>query len=225
MTDRRFRKKLPIAAGLLLLAGGGTGCGAIAVEGGIFPLPTIHLIWPLPEQLGMTAESVVLETPNGGPIYGWFIPAASPRATVIIHHGALINRSATSDHYQLLNRHQFNVFVYDYQGFGESLVVAQLSTVLSDADAALAYVQQHDGPGSEKIIIFGQSMGTLPAIAQAARSPGQFRVVGGDAAPVGVHAAGHCAGSARLRSNPRRTGLAHEHTRCDDAEALHPVPQ
>lgn len=169
--DARSRTGLSIVAGLLLLAGNSVGCGAIAVENGIFPLPTIHLIWPLPEQFGLTAESVTLTSDNGGAIYGWFIPAEDPRATVIIHHGALINRSATSDHYQLLNRHHYNVFAYDYQGFGESLVVAQLSTVLPDADAALAHVQQRDGPGSEKIILFGQSMGTLPAIAQAARSP------------------------------------------------------
>ncbi|MCB9856628.1 MAG: alpha/beta fold hydrolase [Phycisphaerales bacterium] len=177
MPNVRRRRITSTLLGLLVAAAGNAGCGAFAVDnGGLFPLPTIHIVWPLPEQFGLASESVQLSGGNGEQIFGWFIPADDARATVIIHHGAVINRASTSDHYRLLNRNGFSVFVYDYQGFGESLVLAEITTVLPDADVVLQYVQQRDGPGADKIVIFGQSMGTLPAIAQAARSPD--RVVG-----------------------------------------------
>lgn len=171
------RRCLPLTLLCLLAAAGNAGCGAFAVDdGGLFPLPSIHIVWPTPVDFGLVSEPVTLTRDDGDAIYGWFIPADNARATVILHHGALTNRASTSNHYRLLNRSGYNVFVYDYQGFGESLVLATIATVLPDADIALEYVQQRDGPGSEKIVIFGQSMGTLPAIAQAARAPD--RVVG-----------------------------------------------
>lgn len=173
---RRRRLAITLICAFAAIAGN-AGCGAFSVDnGGLFPLPSIHIVWPIPGQFGLGSESITLTGEDGEQIFGWFIPADNARATVIIHHGAVINRASTSDHYRLLNRNGYNVFVYDYQGFGESLVLAEITTVLPDADVALAYLQQRDGPGSDKIVIFGQSMGTLPAIAQAARSPD--RVVG-----------------------------------------------
>lgn len=161
---------------LLLLTAANAGCGAFAVEDGLFPLPTIHIVWPIPEQFGLASETRVLTSANGGSIYGWYIPAEDSKATVLIHHGAVTNRAITFEHYQLLHRHHYNVFTYDYQGFGESVTLARVTTVLPDADTALAHLQQSGDPGDDKIILFGQSMGTLPAIAQAARSPD--RVIG-----------------------------------------------
>lgn len=176
MPSFRARAATSSIGGLLILIFLNTGCGAFAVEDGLFPLPTIHIVWPIPGQFGLAAETRILTSANGGAIYGWYIPAEDPRATVLIHHGAVTNRSVTFEHYQLLHRHHYNVFVYDYQGFGESFTLARITTVLPDADAALAHLQESNAPGDDKIILFGQSMGTLPAIAQAARSPD--RVVG-----------------------------------------------
>jgi pimeloyl-ACP methyl ester carboxylesterase len=104
------------------------------------------------------------------------MPANGARATVLIHHGALVNKSSHLAHYRLLHELGYNVFIYDYQGFGESFVLASLDTILDDADAALTHVQSRTDPGTEKIVLFGLSMGTMPALAQCAESP--ERVVG-----------------------------------------------
>ena len=59
----------------------------------MFPLPVIHLVTPLPRQFGLEYEDVRLTSANGQTLYGWFIPAEQARATVLIHHGAVVNRS------------------------------------------------------------------------------------------------------------------------------------
>ncbi len=153
-----------------------SGCGGFLVDGGIFPLPTIHLVYPYPIQVGIPFESVTLTAENGLPIFGWWIPAENARATVLIHHGAVVNRSAHLSHYRLLHELGYHVFIYDYQGFGESFVLASLDTILDDANLALAHVQSRSGPGTDKIVLFGLSMGTMPAMAQCADAP--ERVVG-----------------------------------------------
>ncbi len=160
-----------------------TGCGTFAVDDGLYPLPAIHLVFPLPSNVGLAYEDVHLTAANGQTLYGWFIPASEPRATVLVHHGAVANRSSGLSHYRLLHDLGCNVFAYDYQGFGESWCLATLATILPDADVALGYLQGRDQPDPPPIIIFGASLGTVPAFAQAARSP---------AGVVGVIAEGSC---------------------------------
>jgi len=149
-----------------------TGCGAFATDSGIYPLPTIRVVFPTPDLFGLDYETLELETPRGTINFAWFIPAANPRATVVFHHGAVINRSAMFDTYLMLNANGLNVLIHDYEGFGESFsLVARLETILEDSNTALATAQARDDPGSDRIIIFGSSMGTMPALAQAATMP------------------------------------------------------
>lgn len=155
----------------LLGAGGCFAGGGFSVDGGVFPLPVIHVVSPWPSAFGLAYEDVQLTSPNGELLYGWYIPVDNARATVLIHHGAVANRSSTAAHYRLYHELGCNVFTYDYQGFGESPQIATLDTILPDADTALAYVQGRRQAGSGPIILFGASMGTLPTFAQAARNP------------------------------------------------------
>lgn len=155
----------------------GFACAGCDVDGtGRFPSPAVNFLAPAPSWIGIPYEEVTLETAAGNTVHAWFIPAEAARATVLLHHGAVTNRSATFAHYVLLHGLGYNVLVYDYQGFGESYHTPNLDTILFDANAALAHLQQSQTPGAERIILFGLSLGTLPAIAQAGSSPD--RVVG-----------------------------------------------
>jgi len=149
-----------------------TGCGAFATDSGIYPLPTVRIVFPSPDFFGLEYDILELETPRGTVNFAWFIPAENARATVVFHHGAVINRSAMHDTYRLLNANGLNVLIHDYEGFGESFsLVARLETILEDANTALATAQARTGEGTDKIIVFGSSMGTMPAFAQAADMP------------------------------------------------------
>ena len=148
-----------------------TGCGGFVTDTGIFPLPAIHFIFETPENAGMAYEQLQLKSANGQAIYGWFVPAEGAKATILIHHGALFNRSTYIPFFRIFHDHGYHVLIYDYQGFGESFVLASLETTLDDANAALAHLRGRTEPGTDKIVIFGNSMGTLPALAQAAETP------------------------------------------------------
>lgn len=154
-----------------------TGCGGFVVDGGIFPLPTIHIISPTPAVKGLPYETVTTESADGETIHGWFIPAEEPKATILFHHGALFNRSTYVDHIELFHNFGCHVLIMDYQGFGESLALAQLNTVLDDANAALDYLRSRPEPGTDQIVIYGVSMGTMPALAQGAAGAGDIKGV------------------------------------------------
>ncbi len=170
---RRTACGAPCMGGVLLLAVVTTllvctGCGGFLVEDGIFPLPTIHIISPTPAVKGLSYETVTTESANGEMIYGWFIPAEGAAATILFDHGALFNRSTYVDHIELFHNLGCHILIMDYQGFGESLALARLDTVLDDANAALKYLRTRAEAGTDQIVIYGISMGTLPALAQAA---------------------------------------------------------
>lgn len=160
-----------VVAVLVLLASA-TACN----PEGHFPPPTVNMLAPAPSWLGMPYQDVTLTNSKGNVVHGWFIPAEDATATVLVHHGAVGNRSSTVAQYSVLHALGYHVMVYDYQGFGENYNTPNLGSILSDANAALAYLQSLDGPGSDRIIIVGLSLGTLPAIAQAVQSPD--RVIG-----------------------------------------------
>lgn len=169
-----MRGRFAILAGLGLITGS-AGCGAFVTDSGIFPMPTIHLVYPLPSQVGLAFETLTIESPSG-PMFGWFIPAKDPRGTIFFSHGSVTNRAAHIAHYQLFHQLGYNVFLYDYQGFGENYNVVTIHNILPDADMALEALQARTDSGTDKIVIFGLSMGTLPSMVQAAREP--ERVVG-----------------------------------------------
>jgi|GEM_PF-1533275 len=182
--DRQSRLRTILMAPVLCWFGGGcvmppeSGLVAGIVEGnlppyvieGQFEPPNMNWLPPL-ELLGVPHENLVLQSRQGNPVHAWFLPAETPEGTIFIHHGALTNRGATLSNFLFLRGFGYNLMIYDYQGYGESVNQADLDTVLADADAALDWLLQCDSPGAERIVLYGFSLGTLPAIAQAANAP------------------------------------------------------
>ena len=124
-----------------------------------------------PNWLGVDYEELTLENDLGQPVHAWFLPVSDPVGTVLIHHGAVTNRSAAFGNYLFIRRFGYNVMVYDYQGFGENSNSADLGTIMADSNAALRWLQSGVRPGTERIVLYGVSLGTLPTIAQAAAHP------------------------------------------------------
>ena len=155
---------------LLLLAGLIAGCRTEPIEPGWSTPPAQKLVMLSPADLGLEYETIEIAAPTGS-LYGWFIPATGAAATVLFNHGSVTNRSTCFAHYVLLHELGYNVVVYDYRGFGESSDTASLTTLIPDANAVLAYLQDHPELTAGRIILFGFSLGTLPTLAQAARTP------------------------------------------------------
>lgn len=158
---------------LLLMLAPLVGCATEPFGDGLFSPPAQKVVLFAPDAFALAYETIELPVDSPAPhmVTGWFIPTSAERGTVLLHHGSFFNRSAYFDYYTLLHDLGWNVFVYDYQGFGESGDLPSLESLVSDANAALSYVQNRAADAGVPIVLFGISLGTLPTLAQGARNP------------------------------------------------------
>jgi len=156
---------------MLLTTGLIGGCDTEPIKPGWFTPPTQKPVVLDPADLGLDYEPLEILAPAGHTLNGWFIAADGAPATVLIHHGSIFNRGAFFPQYSLIHSLGYNVVIYDYQGFGDSPGEASLATLIPDADAVLAHVQERPELAGGRIVLFGLSLGTLPTLAQAARAP------------------------------------------------------
>ena len=130
-----------------------------------------NILYDTPIHAGLDFEEVTFHSADGTTLTGWFIPAqsvSSPKAalaTVIQFHGNAQNMSAHWRFGQWLPRRGFNLFVFDYRGYGTSKGQPNPRGVFEDSRAAIDYVRQRPDVDPNKLIVFGQSLGGTNAIA------------------------------------------------------------
>ena len=96
---------------------------------------------------------------------GWMLTKDSAVATILLLHGNSNNL------YELpwiniinaLGNLNVNVFAIDYRGFGRSSGKASFKGLYRDAQGALAYLRS-TSYGSKTIIVYGLSLGSIPAV-------------------------------------------------------------
>ena len=147
------------------------GCCVDVVEPGWFTPPAQKTLLFTPANFGLDYEPFETVAPAGYTIHGWFTPADGASLTVLINHGAIYNREAYISHYSLIHDLGYNVVICDYRGFGESPGAASLDTLIPDADAVLAYVRSRPEPATDRIVLYGISLGTWPTVVQASQAP------------------------------------------------------
>lgn len=106
---------------------------------------------------------------------GWYIHAVgTPRGTVIHFHGNAQNMTAHLGFVYWLPAEGFNLFVFDYRGYGRSKGKPDRQGVFDDSVAALEYVASRKDVDRSRLLVFGQSLGGANAIAAvgATRFPG-----------------------------------------------------
>ena len=156
-------KKLALLLGLgwMLL-----GCN------GLFYYPSEKTFYT-PHDFGATYEDVHFTSKDGTQLNGWFIPAIGPAKGTVIHfHG---NAENMTNHYlfvKWLPKEGFNLFVFDYRGYGASSGKPDRKGMVDDSIAAISYIRQRPDVDSHRILIFGQSLGgalALTAVAQGSK--------------------------------------------------------
>ncbi len=122
-----------------------------------------------PADHGLAFESVIFESGDGTRLHGWFMPAAGEaRGTVVHFHGNAQNISAHLPFVAWLPKAGFNVFTFDYRGYGRSEGRPDREGVHADGVAALKYVRARKDVDAARIVVFGQSLGGAVAIAVVA---------------------------------------------------------
>lgn len=132
-----------------------------------------------PADAGLLFEDVFFASADGTQLHGWWLPSRStPHGTVVFLHGNAENISTHFANVFWLPQAAFNVFLFDYRGYGRSEDRAELPGLVADAEAALRYTVERLADPHQKIIVFGQSLGGALAIHVAANSPLKSRLAG-----------------------------------------------
>lgn len=151
---------LAVAASLLM-----AGCAQ-----NLFYQPD-DILYDVPIHLGLNFEEVTFHSADGTALTGWFIPAAGigdpkqAKGTAIHFHGNAQNISAHWRFARWLPQNGYNLFVFDYRGYGTSKGRPHVKGVFEDSRAAIDYVRQRPDVNPERLIIFGQSLGGANALA------------------------------------------------------------
>ena len=130
-----------------------------------------RVLYSTPAKAGLQFEKVSFASADATPLTGWFIPAAgypSPKdakGTVVHFHGNAQNMSAHWQFVGWLAQRGFNVFVFDYRGYGESAGSPEPKGVFEDSNAALNYVRKRADVDPTRLLVLGQSLGGTNAIA------------------------------------------------------------
>jgi dipeptidyl aminopeptidase/acylaminoacyl peptidase len=107
-----------------------------------------------------TIESVLFKSSNGDTLNGWFLKPKNqtPTITLLQLHG---NAGTLANYLQMSSflEYGFQIFMFDYSGFGFSTGKATRNNVLTDALSALNYLKSRKEVTGTKLVIYGQSLG------------------------------------------------------------------
>ncbi len=112
-----------------------------------------------------------IKTEDGIMLHGWFAPADSPVATLIMSHGNAGNLSHRLYLVRALQRRDFNVLIYDYRGYGRSEGSPDEAGIYSDGRAAFDYALTQPDIDPHRIILWGSSLGGAVAVDVATQRP------------------------------------------------------
>lgn len=120
-------------------------------------------VWTNREVDGHKYEDVFFKSKNGSRLHGWFFEVPDAQFTVLFNHGNGLNLSFREDELKLLLGTGVNILTYDYQGYGLSEGEPTMPKVLDDSLAAYNYLVETKHISPDRIIIFGESLGTAIA--------------------------------------------------------------
>jgi pimeloyl-ACP methyl ester carboxylesterase len=119
--------------------------------------------WKVRDIAGHTYEDVYFNSKNGSKLHGWYFDTPGAKYTVLFNHGNGANLSYRGEELALLLKNHVNILTYDYQGYGLSEGEPTQPKVLQDSRAAYDYLVETKHISPDRIIIFGESLGTAIA--------------------------------------------------------------
>ncbi len=170
-------------------------CLMVTACTGLFFQP-VKLHYSSPEQYGFEYEDIYFKGKSGLDLHGWWFPGAkaspdaseeaSPglksaptksvqlkpsRASILFLHGNGQNISTHAGFIYWLTRYQYDVFIFDYRGYGKSEGEAHIEGALDDIQSARDYLASRS-PEGEKIFMLAHSLGASLGISSLVQHPG-----------------------------------------------------
>jgi fermentation-respiration switch protein FrsA (DUF1100 family) len=130
-----------------------------------------------PENWGLDPEEVFLETPSGARLNALWFPAGKPpegreAVTLLLFHGNAGNISHRFFKTDPLVRKGFNVLLPDYRGYGKSSGrITGERDLYEDGASAMEWLLRVKRIPPERIVLYGESIGSAVALETALRYP------------------------------------------------------
>ena len=171
-----FLRRLKAALLILLVLGGlGFGGGCLLVRrlehGALF-----HPVADLPSTpyaLNLVHQNVNFRAEDGTALHGWWIPASYPKANVVLFHGNGGNIAYNLALVPYFHEKRFNVFLFDYRGYGRSEGTPTESGLYLDGLAAFEVAQKMNKFARPRLplLFYAHSLGVAVALHTAATAP------------------------------------------------------
>jgi fermentation-respiration switch protein FrsA (DUF1100 family) len=129
---------------------------------------------PAPDDVGLPdVEAISFETRDGLRLNGWFVPSESgaPGPAVLVLNGNAGNRAYRAPLAAELRGLGVHVLLTDYRGFGGNPGTPSEEGLADDAEAARAYLLTRPEVDPQRIVYFGESLGTAVAVRLAVARP------------------------------------------------------
>jgi len=124
-----------------------------------------------PDEIGLQVEDVFFQAADGVKLHGWFVPARDARATWLWFHGNAGNLTHRLENILQLQPLKINIFIFDYRGYGKSEGEPDSPGLSLDSKAAYDWLIQKKGIPSDRLFLFGRSIGGVFAVEVAAHHP------------------------------------------------------
>ena len=129
-----------------------------------------------PDSAGLLYEDQFITAADGVSLHGWKIHAENKTAgNILFFHGNGDNVSTQLPNTFWLAKEGYDLYVYDYRGYGLSQGEPDLDDTISDMELMIAHAVQQL-PEDEKLIVIGHSLGGSMAIYAVAHSAHRERI-------------------------------------------------
>lgn len=130
-----------------------------------------RIFQPQPSTYQDTKDILKLTASDGVKISAVYLPNHKATYTLLYSHGNAEDLGDMLPILQKLQQQGFAVFAYDYRGYGTSQGTPSESNAYKDIDTAYNYLTTKLGVPSNKIIIYGRSVGGGPSVDLSSRQP------------------------------------------------------
>jgi uncharacterized protein len=127
------------------------------------PDPYPHDIDAAPVLGGIQGEDVYFQSRRGHRLHGWVYEKPGNNDWMLVSHGNAGNIANRMELVSLLLRAGVSVFIYDYQGYGQSEGKPDIPDICFDGEAAYDFLVTHKNARQEDIILYGESLGASVA--------------------------------------------------------------
>jgi len=117
-----------------------------------------------PDARGRVYQPVAFNASDGVRLTGWWLPAEGPSKGTVVHfHGNAQNMSTHVQFAEWLPQSGYNLFVFDYRGYGKSGGRPGRPGLVRDGVAALRTAAERAGE-DPNLFVWGQSLGGTVAL-------------------------------------------------------------